>query len=84
MKITTSISSLFRGIHVKEKHVRDIIGSPITYEEKTIGAITDVDLLNDIVYMEIDTQYATELFESYPHCTFTIHTTIQKDLTSTN
>lgn len=72
MKITTSVSSLFQGIHVKEKHVRDIIGSPITYEEKTVGTITDVDLAKDIVCIEIDDRYATELFEANLHCTFTI------------
>lgn len=73
MKLATSISSLFQGMHVKEKDVRDIIiGSPITYEEKTVGTITDADLLNDLVYMEIDDEYATGLFEAYSDCTFSI------------
>ena len=72
MKISTSVSSLFRGIHVKEKHIRDIIGSPITYGEKTVGTITDVDLAKDIIYMEIDDRYATELFEANLHCSFSI------------
>lgn len=70
MKLTTSISTLFQGIRVDDKTLKRVIGSPITYDDKIVGRIYDMDIENDVVYINIEDEYQSELCKAYPYCDF--------------
>ena len=70
MKLSTSISTLFQDLRIDEKTVKKIIGSPITYDDKIVGHIYNMNIKNDVVYINIEDEYQSELCKAYPYCDF--------------